>query len=405
MFDKRLRLTGNLAAALILLLTMCCSAGQLGESQFPERIVLNLTAEPARAMAVSWRTAQKVEEPLVQYVPASDTPKLELHAVQIKAETTRLTVKSDSNVYQYAATMTGLLPNTLYAYRVGSPQNWSEWSQFRTAADRAEPFRFLYLGDPQANIISYVSRAFRAAFSTAPDAAFLLCPGDLVNAGSDDELWGELFYATGWIPRQLPFVLTVGNHEYDSNPKRLTTLYRPQFNLPLNGPRGVEESAYYFDYQDVRIVILNSNELIVEQACWLDSVLAINPQRWTILAMHHPLYPIAANRDYSELRNKLLPVIERHRVDLVLAGHDHAYARSFKLRNGEKVADDQPGTLYLISVCGPKQYKLESKYLDLYAKTATDLQLFQVVTVSWNQIQIQTYTVTGKLLDEVRLRK
>ncbi len=402
--NKRLVLFGSLAVTLILLFTLNCSAGWPGGPYFPERIVLNITTDPAHSMAVNWRTAQKVEKPLVQYAVACDAPKLEANAAEIPAEITSLLAKSDS-VYQYTATITGLLPKTLYAYRVGSANNWSEWSQFQTAAERPEPFRFLYLGDPQANIISYVSRVFRAAFCAAPDAAFLLCPGDLVNFGSDDYLWGELFYAAGWIPRQLPWVLTVGNHEYDSNPKRLTALYRPQFNLPLNGPQGVEESAYYFDYQGARIVMLNSNELIPAQARWLDSVLAINPQRWTILAMHHPLYPIASNRDYPDLRNALLPIIERHRVDLVLAGHDHAYARSFKLRDGQKVADDQAGTLYYVSVSGPKQYKLESKYLDLYAKTAADQQLFQVLAVSWNQIQIQTYTVTGKLLDEVRLNK
>ena len=394
-----------LLLSLLVIPVTSCEAGTPFNRQFPERVVLNVTADPTHSMAVNWRTAQLVAEPAVQLALAIDAPQLESNVIQIKAEVTPLQIKGDSGVFQYAAIMTGLQPKTIYAYRVGNAKHWSEWSQFKTAAEQAEPFRFLYVGDPQFDITAYVSRIFRAAYAAAPDAAFLLCPGDIVNDGDDDDLWGEIFYAAGWIPKMVPFVPTVGNHEYKSNPKRLTPLYRPQFNLPLNGPCGVAESAYYFDYQGVRVVMLNSNELIHEQARWLDSLLALNPQRWTILAMHHPLYPIASNRDYTDLRNAFLPVIERHNVDLVLAGHDHAYARSYKLRGGQRVTDNQPGTYYFVSVCGPKQYKLESKFLDLYAKTATNHQMYQVVTVSRAQLQVQTFSVTGRLVDEIVLRK
>lgn len=399
------RLMNTSLVAVLLGLAISCPAVPPNDGYFPERVVLNITADPAHAIAITWRTALPLTEPTVQFTLASAEPRLESKAQSLQAEVYRLELKKDSSVYQYSAQLTGLQPQSLYAFRVGSSRGWSEWSHFQTAAERETPFRFLYLGDPQSNIISYVSRALRAAYQTAPDAAFLLCCGDIVNDGYKDELWGEIFYAAGWIPRQLPWVLTVGNHEYGSTPRRLTPLYRPQFTLPLNGPQGVAESAYFFDYQGVRIVMLNSNELIAEQARWLDSVLTVKPQRWTILAMHHPIYPIASNRDYTELRQAFLPVIERHSVDLVLAGHDHAYARSFKLHNGQKVATDQKGTVYYVSVCGPKQYQLESKYLDLYARTATNQQLFQVVNVSHEKLHIQTFDVTGKLVDELTLRK
>ncbi len=382
-----------------------CGAEQPCSSQFPTRIVLNITAAPSHAVAVNWRTALLTENPRVQVANASDAPDFHNDAREIKAKITEITPIKDNVRYQYDAIIDGLQPQTLYAYRVGSDKNWSEWSQFKTAAASAEPFKFLYLGDPQNDIIAYVSRIFRSAYSKAPDAAFMLICGDLVADGSDDNLWAEWFYAAGWIPRLMPFVLTAGNHEYESVPRRLSPLYRPQFNLPLNGPKGVEETAYFFDYQGARLVLLNSMEKIDEQARWLDSLLTVQPQHWTILAMHFPLYPIASNRDYPDIRQKLLPIIDRNKVDLVLAGHDHAYARSYKLKNGQRVADSQSGTVYMVSVSGPKQYNLASKYFDLYAKMADHKQLFQIVNVSRNRLQVQTFTVTGQLLDEFELKK
>ena len=108
----------------------------------------------------------------------------------------------------------------------------------------------------------------------------------------------------------------------------LTRHWRPQFTLPEHGPQGLEETCYTFDYQGARFVVLNSNEGLLAQAEWLDGVLAREPQRWTIVTFHHPVFSPAKGRDNPELRRLWKPVLDRYRVDLVLAGHDHTYARS-----------------------------------------------------------------------------
>jgi hypothetical protein len=66
--------------------------------------------------------------------------------------------------------MTGLEPDTLYAYRVGDGVRWSEWNQFRTASAKPAPFSFIYLGDEQNNLLSSCARVLRQAFRQAPDA-------------------------------------------------------------------------------------------------------------------------------------------------------------------------------------------------------------------------------------------
>jgi 3',5'-cyclic AMP phosphodiesterase CpdA len=60
------------------------------------------------------------------------------------------------------------------------------------------------------------------------------------------------------------------------------------------------------------------------QAQWLDSALATaGPATWKIVYGHHPIFSDGHHGDSSRLRKKLLPILEKHKVDVVLSGHDH----------------------------------------------------------------------------------
>lgn len=378
--------------------------------KFPKRIILNLTADPAHSEAVTWRTAAPVSNPQVQVAPAIAAPKLDENQTTISAGTEQVGIGDNQSSYYHSTVIRDLQPGTLYAYRVGDGSTWSEWNQFRTAEDKAAPFKFVYFGDPQNDIIAYVSRIFREAYKEAPDAAFWLFTGDMVTNSLSDSMWNDLFYAAGWIPGMMPSIELPGNHSYprveiNGEKKRvLAPLWRPQFTLPENGPAGLPETCYYVDYQGVRFVMLNGNEKLPEQAKWLDSVLADNPNRWTVAAIHQPLYSTAEGRDYPELRELFLPVFDKYGVDLVLQGHDHSYGRTYKLRQGKIVRDDEKGTVYVVSVSGPKVYKVKSD-TDVMARLDTGRQLFQVITVSGGTLKYECRTVTGELHDSFELIK
>jgi len=89
----------------------------------------------------------------------------------------------------------------------------------------------------------------------------------------------------------------------------------------------------------------------------LEPVLKNNPNHWTIIFQHQGMYSMAHKRNYVKMREMLLPLYDKYHVDLVLQGHDHLYARSKKLAGGNIVAADAPGTIYMISVSGPKMYE------------------------------------------------
>lgn len=383
----------------------------LEQEATPERIILNLTAEPATSLAVTWRTPGPVAHPRVQVAPATGFSGFDENARSVATGTQRVVLKEGRVVYHHAVVLESLAPDTHYAYRVGGEGIWSEWSQFKTASREPAPFTFVYFGDPQEEVKSRCSRVFRAAFKKAPDADFWHFVGDLVDNGDRDEEWAELFYALGWIPRTTPMILLPGNHEYPDKrfvkgpDYKLFHLWRPHFTLPGNGPAGLEETVYFIDYQGVRLVMLNGNERLADQARWLDRVLADNPQTWTIAAIHQPVYSTGKWRDKTVYQRLLVPVFDKYAVDLVLQGHDHTYSRSFTLKKGTRTGTNEPGTVYVTSVSGPKSYPVNPRYHDLMEKTGTGRQLFQVIRVDDRHLEYESFDATGARYDAFEMEK
>lgn len=377
----------------------------------PRRLVLTWHADPAFSQAANWRTESPVEKAFGQIAVASPDPKFVQGASTVDANSQSVTVAEGKVVYYHTVRFESLKPDTLYAYRVGDGTVWSEWAHFRTASDKPEPFRFIYVGDAQNDIKSLWSRAIRGAFREASQARFILHSGDLINRANADNEWEEWFYAAGWVNAMVPTIATPGNHDYErnaaTNQRQLSRLWQPQFEYPSNGAPGVDpETNYYVDFQGVRVISLNSMRDFAAQAAWLGQVLEKNPNRWTIATFHHPVFSLAGDRDNEELRNAWRPVLEKHRVDLVLQGHDHTYGRTKNLMSGLNLQDGKQGPVYVVSVSGPKMYTITKPENKVPMKTtAENTQLYQVLDVENGKIAYRAFTVDGKLFDHFELRK
>ena len=380
----------------------------------PDRIILTFKTDPATSQAVTWRTDGTVTVPVAQLALSEDGPGFDPLWGRGKFDPNKVRTHPAESRKLAAATyhsvnFTGLRPKTKYVYRVGSETNWSEWFQFETASTHPEPFGFIYFGDAQNGIKSHWSRVARGAYSEMPKARFIVHAGDLVDNGSSDEQWGEWHAAAGWINGLVPSVPTPGNHEYMGGQKGLTEHWRAQFALPEHGPPGLEETCYFFDYQGVRVVSLNSNELIPEQIPWLERVLKGRPAsiRWTILTFHHPIYSTAKERDNGGLRLAWRPVFDAHGVDLVLQGHDHTYGRSGLMRGdntltGEEVRTKR-GSVYVISVSGAKLYDVgKEPWMEARGQ---GMQLYQLIRIDGDTLKYESRTARGDLYDSFELRK
>ena len=379
----------------------------------PDRIILTWQGDPARSQAVTWRTDASIKKALAQIAVAESGPGFVNRAKDVAAKTTPHEGELGPAHY-HSVVFEELEPSTKYAYRVGDGVNWSEWFQFSTASDKPEPFSFIYFGDAQNDVRAHWSRVIREAHSDAPKARFMIHAGDLVNHGNRDAEWGEWFGAGAWLNAMVPSVPTPGNHEYPRNSKgplasrALSHHWRPQFTLPDNGPEGLDESVYWLDYQDARIISLNSNEHQRDQIEWIDQVLADNPKKWTIITFHHPIYSAARGRDNPELRSMWKPLFDKYKVDLVLTGHDHTYGRfkqdlSENVASGTNARSEEGGTVYVVSVSGPKMYPLGRR--PIMRRGAEDTQLYQIISIDGDTLRYEARTATGELYDAFRLKK
>lgn len=355
-----------------------------------ERVVLTWPGDPRTSVAVNWRSSERLTSPKVRFETVGAQP------VDVAAQEQIVRLPNRS-AYHYTAVARTLKPATRWTYRIGDAPTGS----FTTAG--TGPFEFLYFGDVQNDIRAKWTSIARAAYRAAPNARFAIYAGDLVNGGDSDTEWGQWFEAGAAMLANVPTVATPGNHEY--SPGRLSRQWRPQFEYPTHGPSGLEETCYFVDFQGVRIVSLDSNRKLAEQAAWLDRVLALDPQRWAIVTFHHPIFSGAIRRDNPEHRRHWTPVFDRHGVDLVLQGHDHVYTRSGRVRAGKPVANDAPGTVYVVSVSGPKMYDLNSQFLVPMRKTAHRTQLFQVLSVADDRIGYEARTEDGRVIDKFTLRR
>jgi hypothetical protein len=400
----------------------------------PDRVLLSWSKDPATTATVTWRTDDSVEKALAEIAPAGPGPDFKNDAKSVEASSQALKTKLGDARY-HTATFEGLAPSTKYAYRVGDGETWSEWFQFRTTSKEPAPVQFVYVGDSQNDLKSLWSRVIRQAYADAPQSLFFLHAGDLCNRGVADDEWGEWFYSLGWTSGSIPQIAVPGNHEYpknDAGQRALTAHWKPQFEYPKNGPMGFEDTVYYVDVQGVRVVALNSNEDLEIQASWLDEVLSHNPNRWTVVTHHHPIYSSSKSRDNEHLRRILQPIYDKHHVDLVLQGHDHSYGRSHPIRidaDSEQVSKDGDnaaqqlaagrnvasgvrgrtpgGTVYVVSVSGPKMYTLKEYPNDEnpFDRRAADTQLYQIITIDGDELHYEARTAVGDLYDAFMLKK
>lgn len=390
----------------------------------PDRIVLTPGADPARDMAVAYRTDTAQAESQAQIAVSVDGPTLDEKAVPITG--TSMPVDSSYGPALYhQVRFTGLTPDTVYAYRLKGAAGWSEWHQFRTAAAEAKPFRFLYLGDIQNGILTYASRVIRQAFHANGDIRLVVHAGDLVGQRDDldhDDEWGEWNQAGGHHYAMVPQVPATGNHEYadhilpdGTESRRLGPYWPAQFALPANGVDPVKATTYFVDYQGVRFIVLDGTAAIdlgsmQQQTDWLDATLASSKANWNVVLFHQPVFTCARPNDTAEIKAAWMPVFDKRKVDLVLQGHDHCYSRLTSEAGREASAQARAdgsvqGPVYLVSVTGSKMYRLNDRAGNQPDKIAEATELYQIVDVEPRRLKFRTFTATGSLYDGFDLER
>ncbi len=387
-------------------------------SKVPDRIIANLTATPSTSIGINWRTNRQITKGVVEVALATDGPEFRLNIlkkIEASTEAVENKYKTEPEVKAnfHSAVIDGLQLSTAYVYRVGSTDKeelWSEWFQFTTASeDPKEEFSFIYFGDAQNQVKSMWSRVIRNSYKQFPKVDFMLHAGDLINSRQSNLEWGEWFHAGGFIHATIPSVMTPGNHEYKN--EVLTPLWRPQFTLPQNGPlEELLETCYAVDYQGLKLISLDALSFDDKkhsreaQVAWLDSTLAVNDKKWTAITLHYPVFSTVKDRDNKNVREALKPLIDKYKVDIVLQGHDHTYARGMVSNTPSgAMSVSETGTVYAVSVSGPKMYTSNDE--EWMERRGEFTQLFQIITINEDTLRYRAHTPIGTLYDAFDLVK
>jgi 3',5'-cyclic-AMP phosphodiesterase len=173
--------------------------------------------------------------------------------------------------------------------------------------------------DPSARLAAAVERV--AALRPAPAA--VLVTGDLVEHSTDAE-YEQVRALLAGLPA--PVHVLPGNHDDRAALRR-------HFGLP---GRGDEPIGFAVDLGPLRVVLLDTQRpgedggaLDSDRLAWLDRELGAGPAVPTVVAMHHPPFPIGVPAaDAIGIpepdRRAFAAVLERHpQVLRVVAGHVH----------------------------------------------------------------------------------
>jgi Icc protein len=206
-----------------------------------------------------------------------------------------------------------------------------------------------------------------------PDAVVLT--GDLVDFGLADEY---AMLRTLLAPLQMPYYLLPGNHDE----RRALRAAFPEHAYLWQGHGAADNPdariEYVIDTHPVRIVALDTviprasnGALAASSLVWLEQVLSEQPQRPTVIVMHHPPFKTGiGHMDQIGLvdAQALEAVVRRHpQVERVLCGHLH---RAIQVRFGGTIASTCPGVAHQValdlSAQAPSQFVMEPNAFQLH---------------------------------------
>jgi acid phosphatase len=79
-------------------------------------------------------------------------------------------------------------------------------------------------------------------------------------------------------------------------------------------------------------------EKLTAQAEWLGKALDASKAVWKVVFLHHPLYTVRGQHSPAVgLREMIRPAMERDHVQIILAGHNHFYARMKPVRGALQI--------------------------------------------------------------------
>jgi len=352
---------------------------------------LVFTASAAHAGGIS-------KGPWVQHVtPTSAVVRLEVDPpgpVSIDVSGAR-TIASGDKTALHSIVIDGLTPATRYIYTARGPGE-SRQGAFTTAPTESMPFHFLVYGDNRSDDAAHAA-VVRAMTPIKSD--FLINTGDFVERGEDSSQWQTFFEIEAPLLRERCLVACVGNHELtDGAGSAFIKYFGPN---DVSGAAGPEQLQGTFRWANARFFLVNGMVRYRSGApdrTWLERVLSEADEEkglvWRIVVTHHAPWSSGPHGDNREFQQAGIPeLFKKHKVDLVIGGHDHIYERGVV-----------EGSAYVISGGGgAPPYRIKAQRNG--SKKVESARHFIDASVTDSTIGLSTIRMDGTTIEHCGLRK
>lgn len=386
-------------------------------SDLPARILLTFGNEEGETNRnISWTCGREVKKSFVELVDANpnDNPQLSTLHSQLVPATGEVFVSRSGKAAYYVARLRNLKAGYTYRYRVCTGDVKSDWHEFHLPQAEEHETSFLYMGDIQDSIGGIANQLLKKAFRHNPDAEFFVCGGDLTERPTD-AYWGETFESLDSVGQSVPVLTVTGNHDYLKGIicrlERRFSLIHSYFLDSMVG----ENQVFTVRYKDMQLFCLDSNReffYLWTQRQWLEKQLEKSHAKWKIVVLHHPLYSIRSSTNNLIQRWMFNDIICEHGVDVVLQGHEHAYARMTTSASAGRTPASRPSTLdpqlstpiYTVSHCSPKSYRIE--FDEAFDKFGTGSRYYQKVRTQGDTLFLTAWDANeGTLYDSLYIVK
>ncbi|HEV3462953.1 MAG TPA: metallophosphoesterase, partial [Actinomycetota bacterium] len=216
----------------------------------------------------------------------------------------------------------------------------------------------------------------------------LVTTGDNVyERGEPERFAAQLDRPYAELRRSRPMWVSLGNHDVAAGHGAAQLRHL-----------GLPDHPYAKSLPGVQLLFLDSNRVDQAQADWLERQLAGPGPRLRVVVFHHPAWSCSRHDTTEEVTRRWGPVLERHRVALVLNGHDHNYQRF----------TSPAGVTYVVTGGGGKElYPLDD---DCPAGTPPQVaearrHHFTAVEVRDGSLAVRAVATDGTVLDRTVIRR
>ncbi|XP_044507458.1 purple acid phosphatase 22-like [Mangifera indica] len=240
-----------------------------------------------------------------------------------------------------------LQPDTVYYYRCGG---FGPEFSFKTPPPTF-PIEFAVVGD--LGQTEWTNSTL--AHVGSKDYDVFLLPGDLSYADTHQTLWDSFGRLVEPFASARPWMVTEGNHEIETFPiiqPHAFKAYNARWRMPYEESGSSSNLYYSFDVAGTHIIMLGSYTDFdgdSAQYKWLESDLSKIDRKktpWVIALLHAPWYNTntAHQGEGESMRKSMEKLLYKARVDVVFAGHVHAYERFTRIFNNKA---DSCGPIYI----------------------------------------------------------